>query len=532
MNKCFKSHSRLSRYLYTGNETGLIHRNLLANRTIEKSCFEKCWRENCEIDQYFPTIGKKTKTTVLQAEPKLSVLEFWIQCIGLICSFANISLNQLTWMAINFASLKVKRRKVRIGLLCLKWAILFLTLGYCGYQYTTMVLDHQAKEINPTRKEIARSHIKQKVLRLAICVDIKEYLTHDLILNLNDLNKTMSEIEKATDGSLDNVLEGIYLKHQNRKFRVDYIREPKVLFRRVFGLLHRCFSLLIRPDYQLMPSNPKLTIKFKVEYYSLHLYVLTENENLNEKTFEYTYERSFFKKVVKRLKLNGRCVNRERHPNCTSSLHCAERCTNREAFEKFGNITIEKAVVDKDQFSTDEWNTTHLKFPDRNLYPSHSTYVNISSRCFKKFQNERPCEEVQFNEKAIITQTDWKTLEIDLFLDVELSIEEFSWFNLLLNLMSTHTTFFSMNVLKLLRIFYSFIKPKLRMKLRNDKIPQFLICLLCSIGFTWHTYRIFDLSINEELTYSPNYEMIKKFRCLNWFSVSQLIRNWLIRTTG
>ena len=68
-----------------------------------------------------------------------------------------------------------------------------------------------------------------------------------------------------------------------------------------------------------------------------------------------------------------------------------------------------------------------------------------------------------------------------------------------------------MTVLKLLRMLYEFIKPNLR-KLRNEKIALFLIYLLCSIGFTYHTYRILLLSINEELTYSPDYEIVNRTR--------------------
>ena len=143
--------------------------------------------------------------------------------------------------------------------------------------------------------------------------------------------------------------------------------------------------------------------------------------------------------------------------------------------------------------------------------PNKLIYENISSQCFKKFQ-DKSCVEIKFNKTATTVSTDDRLNEIDLFLDVELSMEEFSWLNLLLSILNIQSIFFGMTVLKLLKMFYSFIKPKLKRKLRNEKIAQFLIYLLCSFGFTWHTYRIFDMSIKGELTYSPNYEIAKQVR--------------------
>ena len=397
---------------------------------------------------------------------------------------------------------------MRIGLFCLKWAILFLSLNYCGYLYTSMVLKHQAEERNPTRKEITRNHIKQKVVRLAICVDIRRYLTSDEDLDLSRLNKTMSEIEKTTNGALDDNLEGIHLSYQERMFRADYTAEPKVLFKKVWSV-YRCFILPIFPDYQLMSSDPKLIIKFKKNSYP-KLYLLTENETLSKETFEFS-ESAFMKRVVKRLESSGECVNyRDRYANCKSRLHCIEQCINRETLEKFKKITFgDKAVVDKDQCSLKKWSTTYpMQIPFSG--PNLNTYTNICYRCTKKFQNKPPCLEVTFDETVEIAKTDLQTKEIDLYLDVELSIEEFTWFNLLLNLLNIQSIFFGMTILRLLRMIYNFIKSKLT--IRNEKMVQFLIYLLCSLGFTWHTYRIFDQSINEQLSYNPNYETANRIR--------------------
>ena len=522
LNECFKEKFRLSRYFYEGNETGLIHLNLEMNRTIEESermCFEKCWRENCEIVQLTPAPESRySKTTTLGAQPKLSEFDFWVQYVGLVCSFANFSLNQLASMTIICIALKVKRRRVRIGLFCIKWTILFLSLIYCSYLYTTMTFDHQAKKENPNKKEMTRNLIKQKTLRLAICINLKQYLTHDEDdylapdddyddddFDINRISKTMLEIEKATDGALNDHLEGIHLNYQGRMFRVDHTPEQKVLFLSNDGVF-RCFPLLIVLEYELMPSNPKLILRFKKQISFLKFYLLVENENLNEKTLEIS-RRIFMKRVVKRLESGGCVKSRERFENCTSRQHCIENCVNKEALKKFKKILINNAVIDKDQFSSEEWRMAHpreILGDDTDL----NTYNMIYNGCEKKFQVKSPCLEIAFKEMAGIIPADLKTKEIDLFLDVELSIEEFSWFKLLLDILTIQSIFFGITVLKLLRMLYRLFKSTLK----NDKTVKLFIYLLCSLGFTYHTYRILELAINEELTYSQDYEVASRVR--------------------
>ena len=169
LNECFKTSFRLTRYFYRGNETGLVHLSLSTNKTVngvEKICLEKCWRENCEIVQFTPipepfyrqSKKREPKTTALEAQPKMKEFDFWVQFIGLVCSFANISLNQLVSMAIKSASSRVRRRKVRIGLFCLKWAILFLSLVCCGYLYTSKFLNCKTTEKSAQKGNNERPH--------------------------------------------------------------------------------------------------------------------------------------------------------------------------------------------------------------------------------------------------------------------------------------------------------------------------------------------------------------------------------------
>ena len=513
LNDCFKRNLRLAKYFYWGSETGLIHLSTSVNRSVEeseKSCLGECQRENCKIVQFIPIYAyenRKSKTTTLKAHPKLSVFDFWVQLIGLVCSFAGISLNQLASIVIKFACSKVKRRKVRIALVCLRWTILLLSLTYCGYLYTTWIINHKTEEQNPPKREITRNDVKQNVVRLVICVEITSILNLNAwVFNLNSLNKTMSEIEKATDGALDKHLDCIDLNYQDRQFRVNYTSEPKTLFRYT-NILHRCFSLFIRPDYQTMPSSPKLTIKFKNR---LPLFLLTRNENFNEKSFEHTGRFALKKRMTKRLKSSGRCVDYQgKYGNCTSRMHCIESCINRKAFKVFKNIIFHEGhslIIDKDQFSPADWKKAYpIKITS---HSNRSTFNNLIKECSKEIADGKPCEEINFEKTVEIVQPDSNSIEVDLSLELELSIEEICWFNLLLNIMSIQTIFFSLTAFGLLRMLYDFTKPKL--KIKNDKISRFFIYLLCSIGFTWHAYRILDLSINGELIYDLYYEVAKR----------------------
>lgn len=513
LNKCFKRGFRLSRYFYDRNETGLIRLSTSPDQSVEeheKNCFQECREENCKIIQFFPKL-KKAKTTTLKAHPKQKKIYYWVTFIGLVCSFANISLNKLASIVIRFASSKVTKRKVRIGLIGLKWTIFVLSLAYCCYLYTSMTRDQLAKEKKPDRKEVTRNHIKQKIIRLAVSVNVNKYLGNSYYINIDSLRKTMSEIENATNKALENNMEGVYLNYQGKMFRVNYITESKVLLKREtysdedgfsYFILNRYFILLIRPDYQLMPSNPKLTIKLK-DSSDVDLYLLTENENLNEKSFKYNPDFAFGEEIVRRLNSLGNCTDyEEKYWNCTSRSNCVESCINREALRKFERIGLNKLFIDKDQFSSTAWNTIH---PMEIGWKNNQDYINITKRCENAIPEENPCYEIKFNETAETLLQIVNVREIDLFLDVSLSVEEFSWFNLLLNIMNIHNIFFSLTVLKVLRIISNFLKPKL--KIQNDKTALFLIYLLCSIGFSWHTYKIFDLSINSELTNNLYYEM-------------------------
>ena len=503
LNECFKRQFKLARYYYDSSETGLIYLHHPKNRSIkesEKNCFGECETENCKLTQLIPVDRSQRlkSATFFKAKPKISNFDFWVQfIIGLIFSFVSLFFNKFSSIVMKIVKSRVKRRKTRTCLFYLNLVILFLSLTYFAYLCIQVVLDYKAEK-NPKEKEKTRNLIQPKMVHLAICVHIGKYVSSPYE------NKPMSEIEKVTDRALDNTLEGIWMNYQQRSFRIDYHVHPKVIFFKG----GRCFSISIKLNYPIIPSNPKLAIKFKGGVFG-ELYILSEKENLHHKSFKYSGTFAFMKKEIRR---SGDCLNyEEKFANCTSSWNCLEKCIGRKIMEKY-KITLgtynQPLVVDKDWFSPTKWNTS---------YPMNSIriYEDIHAECLKELPDKEACLVIKFEETVEITQPDAQTKAIDLQFDVVGSVvERPSSFKIALDLLGIQSIFFGFTVLKMFWIVYNFIEPKWRMKMRismrNAKIVWFFICLFCSLGCSWNTVRMLDMIVNGELAPAEHYELVKR----------------------
>ena len=71
-----------------------LFREIMLNNLDEVCIFGSIQLLSSELVQLTPVdLFKKTKITILEVHPKLSEFDYWIQFIGLVCSFANISLS-------------------------------------------------------------------------------------------------------------------------------------------------------------------------------------------------------------------------------------------------------------------------------------------------------------------------------------------------------------------------------------------------------------------------------------------------------
>ena len=508
LNECFRRHFRLSRYFYYGNETGSILLQFSeSNQTIQESeriCFSKCKRENCKLVQLI-VAGDLNKSKTVEAQPVLSAFDFWFRLIGPIISFVNFLFSQFASITTEFIRSRVRRKKVKIGLFPLNLVMIFLSLAYFIYLWLT--LDWQAEMNQLPEIKMTRNLIQQRVVHLAICVDVEMYGDFDYGYE----GKTMSEIEKqATILALDDALGSIYASDGGRSFPIDWFIHPKILFKdeRSFS---RCFRLSVHLNYTMIPFQPKLTIEFKNDGFRSQIYLLSEEENLNSKSFEYNGRYAFQKRTVKRLNLNESCVDyKVKYANCTGRQNCVERCISRKFVERYNRTTFGSHLIDRDWFSASEWNTLELmriSLNDRSLY--QAAYLNASWECEKEIPRETPCNEISFERTVGIPPAGDRTVEIDLQFDILRSVEEIPP-SLLMSLLSIQSIFFGFTILQLFWLIYQLIRLKWRM--RNDKIIWFLICLLALIGCSWKTIGIFNVIVNGELVPTQHYEIAQRVK--------------------
>lgn len=502
LNECFRSRFRLARYYYDSNETGLIQLNYSdKNQTIlesEKNCFRQCKRESCYMAQLISVdqnaFRKVAKTTKFQARPRLKEFDYYIQAIGLLCCFTGLCFNDLSSIAFDYIQSKVTRKALKIALFGLKLVVLCLSLAACGYLCARMALDHEESDL--PAKDMTRSLVRPKVIYLAICVFASNNLRKKFI------NLTMYQLEKETEDQLNNSLEGINVTYRSKSYRTDYRVHSRVLFM----YYQRCFVLSIPLHYPIAPSAPKLKIKWK----SLtQLYILSENEILNEKSFRYYDRFAFQKTVVSRSKSDGKCIDYvEKFVNCTSRSNCVERCISRKFLKEYHKIPLTNFgrslhVVDRDWFSSTEWNTSK---PTLLSSSSHrKMYEGLKKQCLHEIQDVA-CLETEFEETGRILESDADLqfrMEIDLQFDVVRLIKESpSSYRLSLDLVNI----LGITVLSSLQM----IGSRIQSTLNGNKAVPFLLYLLCSLGGAWHTYQIFDQLVNEGLTPTRYYELVKR----------------------
>lgn len=322
LNECFKARSRLSKYLYDGNETGLLFLEPPDVKTLrgEQECFGHCDKETCRLVHYFPdliTRSNKSKPKIFKAIPLISAFEFWFQLVGTSCLIFGTSFHHSLFTLIEFVHSRIHSRirannprfeRTKNAALFIKSTVFLTGLLVFVFLIAKMALDFEQKTSRPIRREIMVNLVEPEPLNLVICIGF----AHSVALHGN---RTLFAIEKETDGELENTIDGIFLEFQNKQTKVDYVVQPMVAFKG----WSRCFQLAIRPKepkYQSLLAISKLTVKFrKAVFYFLIL--LTDGEQFSSDSFCHTGLYNFGKKVSKRT---SRCLAdyRQIHPNCSS----------------------------------------------------------------------------------------------------------------------------------------------------------------------------------------------------------------------
>ena len=310
------------------------------------------------------------------------------------------------------------------------------------------------EETNSIIKEMPRIVVQPKIFRLALCVDVRGILSE---------GKTWSEIERKTNKTLNDALEDINLAYGNRSFRTDY----EVYSKTLFLMDARCFILKIHLEYLPITTKPKLSIKFKNDQKNLNhirVYLLSENENLNQNSFEFYGSFVFIKRIMKRL--NEKCVDyKKKYETCTGRWECVDRCMNRKLIERHNKTAFGRPsnlVVDRDSFSSMEWNTSSLM---EIRYENRRIIKDIRTDCLNEISG-KDCVETTFEETDDTFQPYELKREIDSQIDVLQFVEEMPFsYKLTLDLVSIQSLTSGLTMLNLL-------------KMMINQIPRFRIGVL------------------------------------------------------
>lgn len=568
--ECFKTPNRFSKYYYHGDEHGLIYTDYddksKAVVEHEARCFERHMKNECLLVYFCPDVDEDKREKNIKnykANQALHTFDYWSQMMGLLCLIVGASLSHLFSKLIKLAKAnlssnnegflysnstnclsafinarKIQRTTARRILLYLKVAILLVGVLVSLCLYTIMLLDyHNRMILNPLVKQSIENLRNTEDMHLVICIALRDFPNGSdggssesfyssskiskLADNLNTIkmnfyhNRSLLEIEKATDHGLVDSLTGLYLSFQEKAFPVEWsLKRTSVLFRHNGSELSRCYPLTVKPSepkYMQMISISKLVIKLKVPF---QLYLLAEGESFSSQSFHYSGTSSFSKKINTRLASSRKrkCVNYEqtyRDLKCTNRPSCLERCMQQRIIVNHGHIAMgfrdRPLVIDRAIFSDQEWATT-LPIEEKK-----EAYEKAFSECEKMIPDDKKCSGVRFHRYFSLDRDAENERSFDLYYDLTKSVEEEpSWYKLALDLVNIQSVVFGFTVLSILQTISCFVQTKL--KVRKNKIVTFFIYLLCAAGFVWHTSHIFDLIINGELVYSQRYEVANEMQ--------------------
>lgn len=528
MQECFKRGFRLSEYFYNGNETGLVHLNQTKNESVrahEASCFVQCQSLPCKLAYLSENEIDQTETAkAFRAQPVISRFDFSVQMTSLTCLIFGIVFSRLLHIATDLLNSKLRDRRKRRALFCLRVFIVCVCLLSCSYLFVRQMIGYHEKRTNPTRTETTRNLLRPETIHLVICLKTT-YIFKELDCCKRFQNESMNmlQLEQATEGALNETIDSISLNYLGKKVAIPPSRVPKVMFASARdgywftnSHLSRCFQLEIQPlepHYQTLLSISKLEIKFKHRYFQLFLLVKSGNltENFNLESFHYIGGSTFLKRVERRSRLSGHCIDYETtyaQWGCTNRRNCIERCAQRSFFDLHHNVTNGTSefglVIHKEQFSEDEWAVAYL---DTNS----SAAEEFIESCKKQIpKGQEPCVNAAFETSVRVDQLDSKTRVIDLFYEEVTGVEEEpSLYKLLLDLLSIQSIFFGLTVLGLLTTTYKIVRTGLRARHRPKIL--LLIQLYCLVALIWHVSSTVDEILNGKLDFSQHFEILEHF---------------------
>ena len=515
INKCLKRKRKLLKYWYDADESENVH---LDDGDDQANDDEWCYKVECKWNDCGFIIKqpstRRSEIKVFKAFVLMSDFDFYTQFVGLISMFVGISaFDTLSWlMRVLYGKLQVLYRKLfrnsfiikKVSKLIMKkmkiknigaklnLSFLVLCIGLNLFLFVNMIQTHYVGIRYPLEKEFVE--LKYELISIAICVP------------LDESNRTMKELELQSDHSFNRTVDAIYSLYINWKEKLNWTLTNKVFFRTNRDRCMRCFEIKLNAEernFQRLVYDSKLVIKSKHENYSIFLFPVASFTT--SQSIEYTVSNSFVKRCTRRDQLKSKCMDYKEEKDCSSRMHCIERCINRATMNRYSCLSV-STILDKDDFNSTEWNRRRCEFE----------YDEIKQQCSEIF-NKADCIEssLELGDKTYRT-TVRKTKKIDLFYEIITLIEHYpSVYKLILDMLNVLSLLFGLNALKLFNTMFRLIDellfriPKVNQLVRPRccyKYFQVLNYSLCFIGFIGHSFFIFHLIIQGDLIYNQFYE--------------------------
>ena len=293
----------------------------------------------------------------------------------------------------------------------------------------------------------------------------------DRFENLNNL--TLFTLEQQTKNTHDEMLEKIFLEFGNKRKRIDFTLNPKVIFKKNCLNFKRCFHFVIdltkQTKYQSLFSISKLIIELKTRNYELFL--IPDHQTFNSKSFKYSNGANYVKKIIRTSKRKN-CQDFNRQDlEFTNRWNRFDQCINKKYIQKHGNISI-YSIIDRDHYTDDEWKRSYVE-------ENETAYSEMKDECEKEIKED--CYKIEYDNDNLFIPLYGDSFQIELYQKtIRTTNEDPSLYKVVLNVLNAQSILFGLNMFQL---FFS-INLLINRRFKGNVL---LIYFLCSIGLSAHT---------------------------------------------
>ena len=524
-NECVKNVSKKVFYRYENDEQVAINfDDTLRSLVDEDECIGHCPQSECQYDYYNYNNRSKGDQEGIQIEKTaahfkayfaIDRMDFYLQYIGLIALFMNISIIQIapliTKRLIEFvwqfaASFQI--RFINMQKLLLSSRILVNVLCACLFgSLSFLVISEFVYSINnPKRSLFFYFSTDFNPISLIFCIPVQLLLMYNVSAfptksrEVQMLEKIdFASIERETNDGLLRIVDKIYLAYASRDKYLQWNVSEQVLFRTSsygkandstkLNLLERCFRVefeLKETSYERYLFLSKIKIRYKNHSIST-LYIVSRTDEFLSDSYKFDYR---FDLTVWIGKSTLNCTNYfETDFDCRSRQHCIEKCIQKRFISTHSSLTT-GIVIDKAELRP-------LNLSE--FYFNSSIDKRIVNKCENQFTlMDCTAKKWSKNHKYVHGESSGERM-INLYHpDTHNYQSNFSYQKLFFKLLNVLSIIYGININGLLCIVLALKSFKTNFKLYYSKF----VFNLCFVGLIGHLSLILYEIITDEYTYT------------------------------